>query len=79
MTASQLRLLLAICRRYSARRTVTVRKLVKDLGFASTNSIFGTLRILRRKGLVAWDDGAVASIRPTCLVTLYPAAFQESR
>lgn len=61
---SAMRLFVAICRMCDRGRRITLRRLADEMGWKSPNSILETLRILRGKGLVSYDDRSAGTIRP---------------
>jgi len=69
---STLAALEAILRLSAQRLPVTVQAVAEACGSKSNNAAWWHLKRLRRAGLVAWDRGARATIRP--LVRFIPAS-----
>ena len=75
LSASMLRCLAAVLAECQERGRVTWRGIISRLGFKSQNSIKQPMDRLREMGLVTWEDRQGGTIRPTCYMRLYPAAF----
>lgn len=74
LPSSALHCLYAILRIADGGEPVTVRRIMRVCGWKSPNSVTWTLRRLVRAGLVAWEPGQRATIRPLCRVTLFMEA-----
>ncbi len=68
LSSSCLRIMLAV---WTLEPPITVRAVAEKAGFRSPNSAFKVLHKLRACGLVAFDDGHGATIRPTCSITIF--------
>lgn len=64
ISPAQTRVFLALLAEWEKHGRVTIRAVAKRLGLAGVGSVHTHLSALREAGLVAWDDGRSATLRP---------------
>lgn len=67
LTSGQFRVLTAVCKAYGSGHPVTVAVVSHMVGHnGRVGWVHPILLQLRELGLVTWDDGKFATIRPSC-------------